>query len=70
MARSLAPNPELLMLDEPFSALDESLKETLYVDISKVFLERNSTILLVTHDTKEAEIMTDIQLRMEKGKLI
>ena len=70
LARSLAPNPELLMLDEPFSALDESLKETLYVDISKVFLERNSTILLVTHDTKEAEIMTDIQLRMEKGKLI
>tara|TARA_B100001093_G_scaffold310650_1_gene296430 strand:- start:4350 stop:4991 length:642 start_codon:yes stop_codon:yes gene_type:complete len=70
LARSLAPNPELLMLDEPFSALDESLKETLYVDISKVFLERNSTILLVTHDTKEAEIMTDIQLRMEKGKLV
>ena len=70
LARSLAPNPELLMLDEPFSALDESLKETLYVDISQVFLERNSTILLVTHDTKEAEIMTDIQLRMEKGKLV
>ena len=70
LARSLAPNPELLMLDEPFSALDESLKETLYVDISQVFLERNSTILLVTHDTNEAEIMTDIQLRMEKGKLV
>ena len=70
LARSLAPDPKLLMLDEPFSALDESLKETLYVDISQVFLERNSTILLVTHDTKVAEIMTDIQLRMEKGKLV
>ena len=37
LARSLAPKPNFLMLDEPFSALDEDLKETLYKDISQVF---------------------------------
>ncbi len=58
------------MLDEPFSALDEDLRRSLYEEVSKVFSERNSSILLVTHDPYEAEVMTDKQLRMEKGNLI
>ena len=70
LARSLAPNPDLLMLDEPFSALDEELRKSLYEEVSKVFSDRNSSILLVTHDAYEAEFMTDKQLRMEKGNLI
>ena len=70
LARSLAPNPDLLMLDEPFSALDEDLRRSLYEEVSKVFSERNSSILLVTHDAFEAEVMTDKQLRMENGNLI
>ena len=70
LARSLAPNPDLLMLDEPFSALDEELRKSLYEEVSKVFSDRNSSILLVTHDAHEAEVMTDKQLRMEKGNLI
>lgn len=70
LARSMAPNPGLLMLDEPFSALDKDLKENLYEETSKIFLERNITILLVTHDLREAEIMTSKQIRMDKGKLI
>ena len=70
LARSLAPTPDLLMLDEPFSALDEELKKTLYEEVSEVFSEKNSSILLVTHDPYEAEFMTDKQLRMENGKLI
>ena len=70
LARSLAPNPDLLMLDEPFSALDEELRKSLYEEVSKVFSERNSSILLVTHDAYEAEVMTDKQLTMEKGNLI
>ena len=70
LARSLAPTPDLLMLDEPFSALDEELKKTLYEEVSEVFSEKNSSILLVTHDAYEAEVMTDKQLRMEKGNLI
>ena len=70
LARSLAPKPNFLMLDEPFSALDEDLKETLYKDISQVFSDMSSAILLVTHDRNEAEIMTNKQIRMEEGKFI
>ena len=70
LARSLATNPDLLMLDEPFSALDKDLKETLYSEISLVFSERKSTILLVTHDQKEAELMTERQIKMEKGSFL
>ena len=70
LARSLAPNPKLLMLDEPFSALDKDLKAVLYEEISQVFLERGSTILLVTHDSQEAEIMTKKQMKMEKGQFL
>ena len=70
LARSLAPKPSFLMLDEPFSALDEDLKETLYKDISQVFSDMSSAILLVTHDRNEAEIMTNKQIRMEEGKFL
>ena len=70
LARSLAPNPKLLMLDEPFSALDKDLKDILYEEISEVFTERGSTILLVTHDSNEAEVMTKKQMKMEKGQFL
>ena len=70
LARSLAPNPKLLMLDEPFSALDKDLKGVLYEEISQVFSERGSTILLVTHDPQEAEIMTKKQMKMDKGQFL
>ena len=70
LARSLAPNPKLLMLDEPFSALDKDLKGVLYEEISQVFSKRGSTILLVTHDSQEAEIMTKKQMKMEKGQFL
>ena len=70
LARSLAPNPKFLMLDEPFSALDKNLKESLYEEISEVFSRKNTTILLVTHDNSEAQIMTDRQIKMEQGQLL
>ena len=70
VVRSMAPNPKFLMLDEPFSALDNELKNSLYVDISDIFSTKNSTILLVTHDEKEAEIMTNRHLEMHDGKLL
>jgi len=70
LARSMAPSPRFLMLDEPFSALDAELKSSLYSDISEIFSKKNSTILLVTHDRKEAEIMTTRMLKMQEGKLL
>lgn len=70
LARSLATNPDVLMLDEPFSALDKELKQNIYSEISAVFSEKKSTILLVTHDQNEAELMTERRLIMEKGSFV
>ena len=70
LARSLATDPDVLMLDEPFSALDKELKQNIYSEISAVFSEKKSTILLVTHDQIEAELMTERRLIMEKGSFV
>ena len=63
-ARSMAPNPELLMLDEPFSALDKELKEELYTDLSQIFKGRKQTIILVTHDIDEAKVLSEKQINL------
>ena len=60
----MAPNPELLMLDEPFSALDQELKRALYSELSQIFEERKQTILLVSHDLKEAEVLSQRQINI------
>ena len=65
LARSMAPNPELLMLDEPFSALDKKLKEELYAELNQIFKEREQTIVLVTHDLDEAKVLTEKQVNLE-----
>ena len=69
-ARSLAPSPTLLMLDEPFSALDEKLKQELYYELDKIFEKQQLSILLVTHDYDEAEILTSKSLKLSQGTLI
>ena len=68
-ARSMAPSPKFLMLDEPFSALDEKLKATLYNDLLEIFLKKNFSVLLVTHDENEAKIMTDKQIKILDGRI-
>jgi len=64
LARSMAPKPELLMLDEPFNALDQELKGALYSELSQIFEERKQTILLVSHDLKEAEVLSQRQVNI------
>jgi len=65
LARSMAPDPELLMLDEPFSALDKKLKEELYTELNQIFKEREQTIVLVTHDLDEAKVLSEKQVNLE-----
>jgi iron(III) transport system ATP-binding protein len=65
LARSMAPNPELLLLDEPFSALDKELKEELYTELNQIFKERKQTIVLVTHDLDEAKVLSEKQINLE-----
>ena len=67
IARSMAPGPEVLMLDEPFSALDRELKEELYAELNQIFKERQQTIMLVTHDLAEAKVLSDKQINLENS---
>src|SRR5438477_3403246 len=54
LARALAPNPRVLLMDEPFAALDALTREQLYGDLQRIWEERKKTIVFVTHDVREA----------------
>ena len=59
LARALAPGPELLLLDEPFSNLDVDLRERLSVEVRAILKEAGTTAILVTHDQHEAFALAD-----------
>lgn len=59
LARSFSTNPELLLLDEPFSALDIAWKSKLYVELEKLREDTDSTVVIVTHDVQEALLLAD-----------
>ncbi len=54
LARSLAPNPRVLLMDEPFAALDAMTREQLYGDLQEIWAARKKTIVFVTHNVREA----------------
>ena len=59
LARSLAPDPRVLLMDEPLSALDAITREQLYADIQDIWRLRPKTIVLVTHNVREAVCLGD-----------
>lgn len=59
LARSLAPNPRVLLMDEPFAALDALTREQLYGDLQRIWQERRKTIVFVTHNVREAACLGD-----------
>ena len=59
LARSLMSKPDLLLLDEPFSSIDQSLKEEIQVSVRKLLKRINLTTIIVTHDSYEAFSMAD-----------
>ena len=59
IARAIINNPEVLLLDEPFAALDPQTKEFLQEELHSIHLQDNKTILLVTHDIDEAIFLSD-----------
>jgi NitT/TauT family transport system ATP-binding protein len=59
LARALAPNPKVLLMDEPFAALDALTREQLYGDIQRIWQERKKTIVFVTHNVREAACLGD-----------
>ena len=70
LARSLAPAPRLLALDEPLSSLDADLRARLAVDVREILRESGTTAIVVTHDPAEAEVMASRVLRMRDGKFV
>jgi ABC-type nitrate/sulfonate/bicarbonate transport system ATPase subunit len=59
LARSFTTMPELLLLDEPFSALDIAWKSKLYVELEKLREKTDTTVVVVTHDVQEALLLAD-----------
>ncbi len=69
LARALAPKPELLLLDEPFSNLDEQLKGEVRQQIKAILQKTQTTTILVTHDLQDALSLADRLAVMRNGKI-
>lgn len=69
LARALAPRPELILLDEPFSNLDVGLRERLSVEVREILKREGSTAIMVTHDQHEAFAMADEIGLMHEGRI-
>ena len=69
LARAMAPRPPLILLDEPFGALDASLRSGLRRDVRQALKEDGATAVLVTHDQSEALSMADRAAVMRAGRL-
>ncbi len=69
VARALAVKPKLMLLDEPFSALDRKLRETMQIELKRLLREVGTTAIFVTHDQDEALMMSDRIAVMNKGRI-
>src|SRR5687767_2887200 len=69
LARALAPRPELLLLDEPFSNLDVDLRERLSLEVREIIKASGATAVLVTHDQQEAFAMADEIGILHEGRI-
>lgn len=70
LARALAIKPNVLMLDEPFSALDKATKEAVYKEFMKYKKQFKMSIFLVTHNPYEAELLADRSIIINDGVLV
>lgn len=70
LARALAPRPSLLLMDEPFSSLDTSMRESIAREVRAILKQAKATALMVTHDQNEAFAMADNVGVMARGQLM
>jgi len=70
LARALAIKPAIVLLDEPFSALDAALRGDLRADVIELLRKSNTTAILVTHDREEALVSADVVALMRDGQII
>jgi molybdate transport system ATP-binding protein len=70
VARALARSPQVLLLDEPFSAVDRATREGLYAEIAALRGSLNMPVVLVTHDIAEAQLLADRMVVIEAGHML
>src|SRR4029077_6882736 len=70
VARALAPDPNVVLMDEPFGALDPPTREALQAEIKRIQAETKKTIVFVTHDMDEALRLGDKVAVMRAGRLV
>ncbi|MET0564943.1 MAG: ABC transporter ATP-binding protein [Acidimicrobiia bacterium] len=70
LARALAPKPEVILLDEPFSNLDASLRDRVRRELRTILTEARTTAVFVTHDQEEALATSDIVAVMREGRVL
>lgn len=70
LARSLAPSPGVILLDEPFSNLDAALRERVRRELKTILAEARTTAVFVTHDQEEALATSDIVAVMRNGRIL
>ncbi len=70
LARAIAPGPGIILLDEPFSALDEYLRESLRTEVRQLLTNLGATVVLVTHDQGEALALGDRVVVMRDGRIV
>ncbi|MBK8253465.1 MAG: ABC transporter ATP-binding protein [Polyangiaceae bacterium] len=69
LARAIAPDPRVLLLDEPFGALDAKVRLSLREQLRRLTRERNMTVILVTHDQEEAMDLADRVIVLHRGRV-
>lgn len=70
LARALADEPELLLMDEPFSNLDPIIKEDLLIELTEIVRQEEISLILVSHDVRDAMLIADQIAYIENGVLI
>ena len=70
LARALARRPEVLLLDEPFAALDPRSRAAVRREVRTMYFDRGCTVLHVTHDFDEAGLVGDVAILLDKGRLL
>ena len=70
LARALAPDPDILLMDEPFSALDAMTREQLYSDMQDIWRKTQKTVLMVTHNAREASCLGTRVVLLDRGCIV
>lgn len=70
LARAMAPQPSLLLMDEPFSNLDRGLRDAVRAETLSIVRDHGMTAVVVTHDPEEALAIGDMVALMQKGRLV